>query len=360
MSDVLGVACRAVRADYTTPDRPDDWALRGLGIDNHPDYPYRVELRDLPLDFRREGDWYHTIIQTPAGKIETHMIHTAEMQREGISLPFVKKFAMGSIDDFEKIAQVFDHLEVVSTPDAYAAFQKRIGERGLAVASGCVGVSPMHWIFHELVSQEQFFYLYADERAALQRLAERMEPFFHRVLNAVIASSAEVVFWSGNYDQDLTWPSFFKAEIAPWLKWAADRVHEAGKFLLTHTDGENEKLLPLYPGCGFDVAESVCPTPMTRCSLAEIRVGMGPKVTVWGGIPSVALLEDSMDDRTFETYLDHLFAELGMGERLIFGVSDNVPPDAKLSRLEQIRKRVESFGPVPRCVVETVKDRFPR
>ena len=53
-----------------------------------------------------------------------------------------------------------------------------------------------------------------------------------------------------------------------------------------------------------------------------------------------------MDQRAFETYMDQLFTELGTGERLILGVSDNVPPDVNLSRLEQIKQWIKAFGPV--------------
>ena len=53
-----------------------------------------------------------------------------------------------------------------------------------------------------------------------------------------------------------------------------------------------------------------------------------------------------MSDAAFEAYLDRTFGELGTGERLILGVSDMVPPDADLGRLERIRERVDAFGPV--------------
>jgi len=88
------------------------------------------------------------------------------------------------------------------------------------------------------------------------------------------------------------------------------------------------------------VAESVCPRPMTRCTLREARAGMGPRTTVWGGIPSLALLPAHMDDRAFDAYLDDLFAEARSGRRLILGVSDNVPPDADLGRLDRIRDSI--------------------
>jgi hypothetical protein len=346
IADELGVACHAVRADHTLARDPRDFALRGLGIENHPDAPYRVELPGLPMEFTHEGDTYRTRIRTSAGEISFTLVHTTDMKREGISIPFVEKFAIRSTADFDAVAEIFEHLEVRPTPDAYAAFHGRIGDRGLAVANGPLAASPMHGIFHDLVPQEEFFYLYADEREALTRLAQRMEPFYDRALEAVLRCQAEVFFWGANYDQNLTWPAFFTAEIAPWLQRASARAHAAGKHLLTHTDGENQKLLPLYPACGFDVAESVCPQPMTRCSLREVRQGLGSRITVWGGIPSVALLPDIMDDRAFEKYLDDLFAGLGTGERLILGVSDNVPPDADLSRIDRITERIRVFGPV--------------
>ena len=349
IAEVLDVACHAVGADFTISGGRDV-SLRGLGIDNHQDYPYRVELRDLPSELNDDGENLRFLIRTQAGEVFTHLQRTAQMARDGISLPFVKSYAIDSVDDFEAVAQIFEHLEVIPTPEAYAAFKQRVGERGIAVARGPVAAAPIHLMLHELVAMDKFFYLYMDEPDAMHRLAKRMEPFFEAALNALIACDAEVVFWGANYDQDLTWPPFFESEIAPWLKKVSVRLHAAGKYLLTHTDGENRGLLPLYPACGFDVAESVCPQPMTQCTLSEIRRGMGPKTTVWGGIPSVALLDDSMDDATFEAYMDDLFGSLGAGNRLILGVSDNVPPDANLARLEYIKERIETFGPVQLAV----------
>lgn len=341
----LDVACHAIGADFTLPGGRDN-SLRGLGIDNHQDYPYRVELQGLPLESSDDGENLQTRIHTPAGELFLHLYRSQSMARDGISLPFVKSYAIHTVNDLEAVAQIFEHLAVIPTPDSYRAFQERIGDRGIAVARGPVAASPMHLILHELVAMDQFFYLYHDEPDAIHRLTERMEPYFEACLDALVACEAEVVFWGANYDQDLTWPPFFQKEIAPWLKKVSDRLHAAGKLVLTHTDGENKKLLPLYPACDFDVAESFCPMPMTKTTLAEMLHGLRPKITVFGGIPSVALLESAMSDQAFDQYLDTLFASIGAGDHLILGVADNVPPDAKLARLETIKQRIIDFGPV--------------
>ncbi|MFN8006366.1 MAG: hypothetical protein U0V70_04960 [Terriglobia bacterium] len=346
IADVLDVACHAVRGDFTQARDPRDLQLRGFGLDNHPDYPYRIELHDFPIDFQADDENLRTTIHTPKGDVTTHLQFSAEMKRTGISLPFVKEYAIRSVDDFEAVAQIFEHLEVIPTPEAYGRFHERVGPRGLAVANGLSLASPMHLILHDLMPMEEFFYAQADVPQRLTELTERMTPFFDKAMNAALQSKAEVFFCGGNYDDALTPPPFFKKEIAPWLRKWSGRVHEAGRLLLTHCDGENRRLMSQYLGCGFDLAESVCPSPMTYCSLAELRAGMPPPIVIWGGIPAVALLDDSMDEATFEAYLDELFANLGTGERLILGVSDNVPPDANLLRLQRIKERVEAFGPI--------------
>jgi hypothetical protein len=351
--DSFGFGLRVTEADfYTEWWRPEDLHLRSLGIENRPDFPFRIELADLPFEVRESGGpdgsggWFDATFTTPAGTVRTEYRLTSEMMREGAYDPYVSRRAIQSPDDIEPVAQVFEHLRVVPTPEGFASFRERVGDRGIAVAQGTNTASPLHLVQHDLMELDSFIYLLHDDPVAIHRLADRMAPFFESVLTTVLASEVEIFQWGTNYDRSVTWPAFFRDEIAPWLRSVTDRTHAAGKLVLTHADGENDALLPMFAGCGLDVAESVCTRPMVRNSLAELRAGFGPATTIWGGIPAVALLPDSMDDAAFEAFLDGTFSELGTGERLILGVSDNVPPDADLSRLERIGERIGAFGPV--------------
>jgi hypothetical protein len=337
VADRLGVACHAVRGDRTFTREPSDLLLRGLGLDNHPDYPFRFELHDLDARVRREGDLLVTAFRTTRGEVVTALETTAEMRRNGISLPFVRSYPLQSLDDLDAVCEIFRNIEVVATPEAYESFHARIGERGPAVASGPIAASPMHLVLHELMPMDRFFYAYMDAPETLRVLCDVMEPLFLAMLDAVCGCSAESVAWGGNYDRDLTWPPFFEAEIMPWLQRVSRRTHKAGKVLTTHTDGENRGLFELYRGCEIDVAESVCPAPMTSLDLAEVRKGFGPSTTVWGGVPSVVLMPGSMDEEAFSRWIDGLTAELQSRPRaIVLGVADNVPPDADMGRLQRI------------------------
>ncbi len=350
MADELGVGCHAVRADWTIvpwDDRPpEDFIFRAFGFENHPDFPYRIELNSLPVEFTYEHGKYRTVIRTPAGVVETYMEYEDSMARDGITNPEVKRHVIEAGDDLEPVAQVYEHFEVVPTPAAYRSFHERIGTRGLALAQGPVSGSPVHAILHQLMDMQTFFYWYMDDPESLRRLGARMAPFYDRILDVLCQSEAEVIWWGANYDQDTTWPPFFAEEIAPYVAQVGDRLRAAGKLMASHCDGENDMLLPYFPGCRFDIAESVCTEPMTKRSLKELREGMGATTTIWGGLPAVAFMNGPMSDASFETHLDKVFDELGSGKRLILGVSDNVPVDANLARLDRVTERVRAFGPV--------------
>jgi hypothetical protein len=350
IADELGIGCHAVRADFTAipwdQRDPRDFIFRPFGIENHPDFPFRVEINDLPVDFAYEYGKYRTVIHAPAGDVATFMEYDDSMARDGITQPEVRQRVIAAGGNLEAVAQVYEHFEVVPTPAGYWDFHERIGGRGLAIAQGVISASPVHAIPHQLMDMETFFYWWADDPDALRGLGARMAPFFERVLDVLCESQAEAVLWGANYDQDTTWPPFFAQEIVPYVARVGDRVREAGKIMLSHCDGEMDQLLPLMPGCRFDVAESVCTEPMTRRSLRDLRLGLGATTTIWGGLPAVAFMNGPMSDDAFERHLDRVFGELGSGKRLILGVSDNMPVDANIERVERVTKRVREFGPV--------------
>jgi hypothetical protein len=92
---------------------------------------------------------------------------------------------------------------------------------------------------------------------------------------------------------------------------------------------------------------TVCPQPMTKVTIGEVKRAFRGKVTIFGGVPSVALLEESLSEEAFEQFMKNLFAEIAPGDRFILGISDTTPPNAKFERLLRITEMVRREGKLP-------------
>jgi uroporphyrinogen-III decarboxylase len=86
---------------------------------------------------------------------------------------------------------------------------------------------------------------------------------------------------------------------------------------------------------------------MTKVRITEVKKAFKGNVTIFGGVPSVVLLEESMSEAAFEQYMRSLFREIAPGDRFILGVSDTTPPDAKFERLLRITEMVNEWGQLP-------------
>jgi hypothetical protein len=186
----------------------------------------------------------------------------------------------------------------------------------------------------------------ADHPNQLRKLSEQIGVYLDKVIDVVSKSPAELILVGANYDAAWTPPPFFREYILPHLRKTAGILHSKGKYVLTHTDGENTGLLDHYINSDIDVADSICPKPMTKLTFKEIRDHFNGRITIMGGIPSVALEETTFTDDEFERFLDDFFEQIGRGDHLILGISDTTPPAAKLDRIVKINERVKAFGAI--------------
>lgn len=344
--DGLGFDLHAVVPDFRDVRSPDDHLDRGLGIFNLRTMPYRTILEDVQRVAHVEGDRTIVDYHTPVGSVQTVVLYDAAMQQAGITISHVERPPFQSERDYAPLGHIFQHARVEAQFDGFLEFADWAGDRGLPVAWVSAAASPMHFIQRELMRLDTFFYELHDHPEALASLARDVEAYLNRVREVVLACPAQVLLVGANYDATVTCPPFFRDHILPSLRAFARSLHARGKYLLTHADGENTGLLELYLAAEVDVADSVCPAPMTKLTFREVRDAFAGRITIMGGIPSVALLPDSMPEREFERFLDRFFEDIGRGDHLILGISDTTPPAADLCRLLKIAKRVQAFGPV--------------
>ena len=346
ITDDLGFGYHAIVPHFKDLRDPRDEMHRALGIYNLWTMPYVTRLEEVEVAVTAEGDLTHVAYRTPVGDVTTTVVYDENMRRAGISITHISEYAIKSVKDYAAVGYLFDHATVEPNEEGYRAFSEHVGDRGMACAFLSLAGSPMHLLQRELMPMELFFYEMYDHPEELSECAESIGRYFEKIFQVVAKSSADLFLLGANYDHGVTPPPFFREHILPWLKRFARMLHAQGKFLLTHTDGENTGLLDCYLDSEIDVADSICPAPMTNLTFVQVRNYFGDRIAIMGGIPSICLLRESMSDRAFEAYLDDFFSHLGCGDRLILGISDTTPPKAEFDRLKRIGERVRAFGPV--------------
>jgi hypothetical protein len=339
VAEYLGVGFHSVVADFARTGDPADLHHRALGFYNHPDFPHRADFSGVDYRVITEPQTISTIYATSRGEVTTRIRFGQDFLDSGMSIPDIVEPAVKDPADYPRVAEILSKVRIVASPGGYARYRARIGEQGVAVACLSLAASPLHHVMRDLRRLEPFFFDMADDPGPVHALAEVLAPLYDGLVEAALASSAEVVLLGANYDDAVTYPPFFEQFIMPWLRRAGERLHAAGKLLLTHTDGENERLLPLYLQSGFDIADSVCPAPMTRLPLRAYREAFGREITIWGGVPSVIVLRSSCSEADFRRHIDGILEEARPFRRFILSVADTLPPDADFDRLLSIRDR---------------------
>jgi len=320
----------------------------GLGIYRFRAIPYKTELHNVKRKVTRYGNGLTEVeYSTPKGKIKSGVVFDESMRKSGASLHVTREHPVKGPGDFEALAYIFENLEI--TPD-YSYFNQFssevIGDRGVAVAFSSGWASPMHFLLRDLMSVDNFYYNLFVHTEEMENLAARLSVYCNRIFEITAACPSEVIMSGANYDQSFTPPDFFEKHILPELKNQSEILHKKEKYLLTHTDGENEGLLDLYLQSGIDIADSVCPAPVTSLTLKEIRESFGGRITIWGGLPFSIVLENSMSEYEFEKYLDMTLSDLGTGDHIILSIADTTPPAASFNRILKIAAKAKQFGPV--------------
>ena len=344
--DDLGLGYHSVISDFRDFRIEDGDLDVGLGIYDLNLTPYIIKLHNIRKTHERlSGGRLRVKYETPKGDITTTAVFSEDMRKSGVSLYAVTEHAIKDASDLGAVSYILNNAEVIPNYDNYRTYQEQfIGERGIATALGTPYASPAHYLIKELMSVQDFYYMLMDNPDETRAFCREIAPYTDRVIEVAADCSAEVILVGANYDTALTPPPIFSEHITPWLKKSADMLHGRGKFLATHPDGENSGLLEEYVKAGIDIADSICPPPMTRIPLHEIReVFAGSGITIWGGIPSVSVLESSMSQRDFEALVDYTLEAIGAGDHMILAIADTTPPDASFERILYIQKKAAQF-----------------
>ena len=343
-----GWALHKVVADHLRQPNPDAMLHRALGVHFMKEYVAHFAFSNrVKIDVQREGERTRIRYTTAKGSITTRTVYSQEMRRSGTSVPGIEEHAVKAPEDLKVLASVFENMDVVPNYEAFETLQKTVGENGLPVTAFTVAAGPVHHIQKYFLDATEFFHYYRDHLPEILYLADALIPLYEKALRIVAESPAEVIQWGSNFDDMLTFPPMFAKHFVPWIRKAKEVLGPKNIRILCHTDGENFGLMELLHESGMDVAEAVCPAPMTKVTIQEYYRRWSDRITIFGGVPSNLLLLQLTPEKDFQNFMDGLFSGIGEGRRFILGIADTTPPDADFERLVRIGEMVREKGRLP-------------
>jgi hypothetical protein len=224
-----GWALHKVVPELLRVEDPEENLHRGIGLYSLKECGYWITFSpNVDVRVERQENTTRITYHTAIGEVSVTEVITEEMKKAGASITWLEERAIKTVDDYRILKYIFENIEVKPDYERYAKWQAEVGDDGVACMMGTFAPSPIQHVQRDLLEATDFFYHYNDYQKEMQSLAEGIEHVYNQILDIVVKSPAEIVLWGGNYDDMITYPSYFEKEMTPWLQKVSRILEENG------------------------------------------------------------------------------------------------------------------------------------
>ncbi len=162
-----------------------------------------------------------------------------------------------------------------------------------------------------------------------------------RMIKVINSSPIELVCFGDNLHCSTLSPTLFEKYVLPAYLMRCEKLHQSGKFVFSHWDGDTRMLLPYARICGLDGIEAITPKPQGDVTLEKVKEALGDQVFLLDGIPALLFdpgyTEDELAECTVRVI--HLFAP-----KLILGISDEMASTGDIERIRLVGRIVDDYN----------------
>ena len=298
---------------------------------------------DLMLDGDEVSDraWtergvFHHEIRTPHG--------TLHERREFADVSYsynIRDRLLKSVDDFEAVKCVMDRYRAVPRYERYRAWQEAHAERAFIYMP--LPYSGLGYLMSRNLGVEKTVYAIADAPAATAEVVEAVNAANLRILDTIIDGPFDVLFITDNMDGNVQTPELYDRYSRRYYTEVAKRLHQRGKYLAVHVDGEMDGCLRSLRESGVDCIDAATPAPMFRLTPSAARRQAGGEMILSGGIPPT-VFSSTASDVAFDDAVRAWLLLKSESPRLILAAGDQVPPDAPWERIARLPELVDRYG----------------
>jgi hypothetical protein len=289
---------------------------------------------------RDRGGTTRIEFKTAVGHLQMKYLYADSMVKMGGAEPLLSEHLIKSEEDCRTVEYILERTEFVPQFENIADDQKMLGENGFVVP--CLHRIPFQQLLLEYLGEMHLFTAVYDNPALIDRLMKILDEQYMEIIRQV--SELEVIYveFPDNLDGMMTNPKLFEEYSLPYYQKYTAALHDQGKKVGCHTDGNVKPLLRLLAQSGLDVCESFSPFPLTECTFEEAWEVWRDGPMIWGGIPS-PILEPRTPEHEFQEYVHRLLQTIG-DKPIILGVGDMVLGNNLIERVEYIAGEVEKHA----------------
>jgi uroporphyrinogen-III decarboxylase len=277
---------------------------------------------------------------TPVGKLSLSYEVAESMIRLSAVEPYLMQHLIKAEADFQTVEYIIEHTEIIPQFDKIENDEKELGDIGFVVP--CLHRIPFQQALLEYLGEIPLFTAIYAQPQLLDRLIHILDQQLIEIIHQMTDLPCPYVEFGDNLDGMMTNPKLFEKYSLPYYQKYSELLHNQGKKVGSHTDGNLKPLLHLLAESGLDVCESFSPAPLTECTLQETLDAWKTGPMIWGGIPS-PILEARTAVNEFKDYVQSALESIG-NQPIILGVGDMVLDNNLIDRVEYIAHQVETFS----------------
>ncbi|MBN1810060.1 MAG: hypothetical protein JW909_13415 [Planctomycetes bacterium] len=271
------------------------------------------------------------VYTTPAGELAT-IVEPAGFTS------WTREHIFKSPDDYGPLIALVE--DTVYTPcfEDYLRDEAWMGDD--AILRGGIGAIPLHHIMVHMMGVETFAVEWAERRDSVLALEAAMRRAVRPVYDIMRDSPVTHANYSGNFIPEMMGLERFLEFVLPLLDEAADVLHEKGKLLGSHMDGNNRLWASHLGASRMDYIEAFTPAPDTDMSM-EDAFRAWPGKAMWINFPSSLFLAD---DEKIRSTAREIIKAAGDNGRLIIGITEDMPPDRWQAGLTAIMDGIDDMA----------------